>query len=194
MIRLVKLDQQFHSCKRRTVFHEEESVPGFPCALSTVQTIAATPGQPPKKPPFYPGKVWYRACFYYSRRSQHPRICSWMIHRFLSSLETLRMKPALFVLCLLSTSAAFAQYLGGASHISSEPQIYEFSSHPAHASYAPMSQEQNVLATSTYSSAQGERPASDFPQPESVSLGLTARELRQQHAQLKKSPTVWVNQ
>jgi len=117
-----------------------------------------------------------------------------MIPRFLYSLETLRMKPALFVLCLLSTSAAFAQYLAGASHISSEPQIYEFSSHPAHASYAPMSQEQNVLATSTYSSAQGERPASDFPQPESVSLGLAARELRQQHAQMKKSPTVWVNQ
>lgn len=104
------------------------------------------------------------------------------------------MKPALFVLCLLSTSAAFAQYIAGGSHISSEPQIYEFASHPAHASYAPMSQEQSVLATSTYSSAQGERPASDFPQPESVSLGLAARELRQQHAQMKKSPIVWVNQ
>jgi hypothetical protein len=122
-----------------------------------------------------------------------------MIPRFLHSLETLsletlRMKPALFVLCLLSTSAAFAQYLGGASYISNEPQIYQFASHPAHASYAPMSQEQNVLATTSYFSAQGERPASDFPQPEGVSLGLAARELRQQHAQLKKSPTVWVNQ
>jgi hypothetical protein len=117
-----------------------------------------------------------------------------MIPRFLYSLETLRMKPALFVLCLLSASAAFAQYVGGASYISNEPQIYQFASHPAHASYAPMSQEQNVLAATTYSTAQGERPASDFPHAESVSLGAVARELRQQHAQLKKSPIVWVNQ
>jgi hypothetical protein len=109
-------------------------------------------------------------------------------------METLRMKPALFVLCLLSTSAAFAQYLGGASYISSEPHIYQFASHEAHAAYAPMSQEQNVLAATGYSSAHGERPASDFPQPESVSLGAAARELKQQHSQLKKSPVVWVNQ
>ena len=104
------------------------------------------------------------------------------------------MKRALFVLCLLSTSAAFAQYLGGLSSISNEAHSYQFTSHPAHASYAPMSQEQNVLAATSYSSAQGERPASDFPQPDSVSLGLAARELRQQHAQLKKSPIIWVNQ
>jgi hypothetical protein len=116
-----------------------------------------------------------------------------MIPRFLDSLETLRMKPVLFVLCLLSTSAAFAQY-GGVSYISSEPQIYQFAGHPAHAAYAPMSQEQNILAATSYSSAHGERLASDFPQPESVSLGAAARELKQQHAQLKKSPTVWVNQ
>ena len=103
------------------------------------------------------------------------------------------MKKTLFVLCLLSTTAAFAQYIGGASR-SSEPQIYESPSHPAQASYAPMSQERSVLATASYSSAQGERRASDFPQPESVSLGAVAREIRQQHAQLKKSPVVWVNQ
>jgi hypothetical protein len=102
------------------------------------------------------------------------------------------MKKILFVLCLLSTAAAFAQ-LGGASYISSQPQVYQFPSHPAHASYAPMSQEQNVLAATSYSTAQGERPASDFPQPESVSLGSAARELRQQHAQVKKSRVVWVN-
>jgi hypothetical protein len=103
------------------------------------------------------------------------------------------MKKTLLVLCLLSATAAFAQYAGGASR-SSEPQIYESPSHPAHASYAPMSQEQNVRGSTSYSSAQGERRASDFPQPESVSLGAFAREIRQQHAQLKKSPVVWVNQ
>jgi hypothetical protein len=102
------------------------------------------------------------------------------------------MKKTLFVLCLLSTTAAFAQR--GASSISSEPQTYQFSSHSAHADYAPMSQEKSVLAATSYTSAQGERRVSDFPQAESVSLGAAARELRKQHAQLKKSRVVWVNQ
>jgi len=101
------------------------------------------------------------------------------------------MKKTLFLLCLLSTTAAFAQL--GAS-ISSQPQVYQSPSHPAHASYAPMSQEQNVLGGTSYFSAQGERPLSEFPQPPAVSLGTIARELRQQHAQLKKSRVIWVNQ
>jgi hypothetical protein len=105
------------------------------------------------------------------------------------------MKKTLFVLCLLSSTAAFAQYYGaGGGYISSQPQIYEAPSHPAHASYAPMSQEQSVLASSSYSMAQGERRASDFPQAEGVPLGTYAREFRKQHALLKKSRVVWVNQ
>ena len=102
------------------------------------------------------------------------------------------MKKTVFLLCLLSTTAAFAQY--GVSTISNQPQSYQFSSHPEHAAYAPMSSGQSVVGGSNYSSAQGERPASDFPQPASVSLGTVARELRKQHAQLKKSRAVWVNQ
>ena len=103
------------------------------------------------------------------------------------------MKKILLVLCLLSTTAAFAQYFTGSSR-PSEPQIYEPPTHPAHAAYAPMSQEQNVLAATSYTSAQGERRPSDFPQAEGISLGAVARELRKQHAQLKKSRVVWVNQ
>ena len=103
------------------------------------------------------------------------------------------MKKILLVLCLLSTTAAFAQLYGGA-YRSSEPQIYEAPSHPAHAAYAPMSQEQNVLAATSYSSAQGERRPSDFPQAEGISLGAFAREVRKEHAQLKKSRVGWVNQ
>ena len=76
----------------------------------------------------------------------------------------------------------------------SEPQIYEVPSHPAHAAYTPMSQEQSVLAATSYSAAQGERRASDFPQPDGVSLGAYAREIRKQHAQLKKARVVWINQ
>lgn len=104
------------------------------------------------------------------------------------------MKKTLLVLCLLSTTAAFAQYYGGAGHISGEPVIYDSPSHPAHASYSPMSEEQSVLAGTSYTMGQGGRPASDFPQPESVSLGAVARELKKEHAQLKKARFVWVNQ
>ncbi len=101
------------------------------------------------------------------------------------------MKKTVFLLCLLSTTAAFAQY--GATTLSNQPQSYQFASHPEHAAYASMSQGLSVVGGANYSSAQGERPASDFPQPESVSLGTVARELRKQHAQLKKSRAVWVN-
>ncbi len=101
------------------------------------------------------------------------------------------MKKTLFVLCLFFTTAAFAQY---GSSLNSQPQGYQVPTHAAHASYAPMSQEQTVLPTTSYTSAQGERPAWDFPQQEGVSLGAVARELRKQHAQLKKSRVVWVNQ
>jgi hypothetical protein len=105
------------------------------------------------------------------------------------------MKKILFVLCLLSATAAFAQYSNGfASHVSTEPFVYQAPSHPAHASYAPMSQEQSVLGAANYTSARGERPASDFPQAEAVSLGVFAREFRKQHAQAKKARVVWINQ
>jgi hypothetical protein len=104
------------------------------------------------------------------------------------------MKKVLFVICLLSATAAFAQYSSIGNSRTSEPMIIQSPSHPAHAGYAPMSSEQNILASASYSSAQGERPASDFPQPEAISLGTAARELRKQHAQMKKSSVVWVNQ
>jgi hypothetical protein len=104
------------------------------------------------------------------------------------------MKTTLFVLCLLSATVVFAQSYGGAGYISSEPVIYQSPSHPAHAAYAAMSQEQSVVGGTSYASAQGERPASDFPQSEAASLGSTARELKQKHTQVKKSRYVWVNQ
>ncbi len=104
------------------------------------------------------------------------------------------MKTILFVLCLALTTAAVAQNNLGGNSLNGQVQSYSFSSHPQHAAYAAMSQEQNILASTSYSSAQGERPASDFPQPESVSLGAAARELRKQHASVKKSRVVWINQ
>jgi hypothetical protein len=102
------------------------------------------------------------------------------------------MKKTLFLLCLLSTAAAFAQQ--NAASLNNQVSIPQFTSHDAHASYVSMSPERSILASSSYASAQGERPASDFPQAEAVSLGSYAREIRKQHAQVKKSRVVWVNQ
>lgn len=104
------------------------------------------------------------------------------------------MKKILFVLCLTLTTAAVAQNNIGGNSLNNQVQSYSFSSHPQHAAYAPMSQEQNIIPSTSYSSAQGERPASDFPQPEGVSLGAAARELREQHTAAKKSRVVWINQ
>jgi len=104
------------------------------------------------------------------------------------------MKMALFLFCLLFCTAAFAQYLpGGGATVSTEPYIPSSPNHPAHASYAPMAEGQNILGAGSYASAQGERPASDFPQPEPISLGAAARELKKEHAEFKKAKVVWVN-
>jgi len=104
------------------------------------------------------------------------------------------MKKVLFVLCLLSATAAFAQYSVGGGSRSNQPSTYDFSSHPIQAAYAAMSQERSILGANNFSTAHGERPVSDFPQAEAPSLGAIARELKKQHAELKKSRIVWVNQ
>ena len=103
------------------------------------------------------------------------------------------MKKTLLVLCLLSSTAAFAQFYGIGASRDSQPVIYEPPSHPEHASYAPLMQEQSVVSSS-YSTAQGERRASDFPQAEGISLGAYAREQKKQHEQRKRAQVVWVNQ
>jgi hypothetical protein len=105
------------------------------------------------------------------------------------------MKKIVLLLCVLSATAAFAQYsLSGGSR-SNQPQVYEFQSNPAHAGYAPLAAEQSILSANSYNSAQGERRAYDFPQPEDASIGDVDREMRKQHAALlKKSHIVWVNQ
>jgi len=101
------------------------------------------------------------------------------------------MKTILLVLGLLLTTAAFGQYNGG--YISAEPHFFEPPSHPAHASYTAIAQETSILANTGYPSAQGDRPPSDFPQPPQKSLGEIARELKKQHAEVKKARVVWEN-
>lgn len=104
-----------------------------------------------------------------------------------------------FFILILSATAAFAQF-SGASAMGMQGPSYQFSSHPQHADYAPLAQEQNILAASNYFVAHGDRPASDFPQAENenqkktvIALGTAAREIRKQHAEQRKSHFVWVN-
>jgi hypothetical protein len=137
--------------------------------------------------------VWYGACFYQGWRSSHPPLVSWMTPRLLRKSET-SMKKTLFVFCLLSTAAAFGQYGLGAGVMNNQAQSYQFQTSPRHASYAPMSEEKSVLPSTTFFSAQGDRRPSDFAQPEAMPLGTIARELKRQHAELKKSRVVWINQ
>jgi hypothetical protein len=104
------------------------------------------------------------------------------------------MKMALFLFFSLFCTAAFAQsFVGGGGSISTEPYIPSSPNHPAHASFAPMAEGQNILGAGSYASAQGERPPSDFPQPEPISLGAAARELKKEHSEFKKAKVVWVN-
>ncbi|MGB9235739.1 MAG: hypothetical protein WCC04_15115 [Terriglobales bacterium] len=101
------------------------------------------------------------------------------------------MKITLLVFCLLLTTAAFGQYGGS---ITSQAQIYHAPDHPAHASYAQTATEQSVVGGGGYTLAQGDRPASDFPQIAQQSLGDAARALRKQHEQVQKARIVWTNQ
>ncbi len=106
------------------------------------------------------------------------------------------MKKILFTLCLFFASAAFAQNYSGRV-LDSQVQSYSFPSHPEHANYAAVSTGWSIIGGAGYGAAQGERPASDFSQADSVPLGTIAREYRKQHAaaaQEKKSRVVWVNQ
>jgi hypothetical protein len=102
------------------------------------------------------------------------------------------MKMTLLVLCLLVTTAAFGQYYGGG--ISAQPQVYHSPEHPSQALYTAMAVERSVVGGGAYTAAQGDRPASDFPQQPQISLGDQARELKKEHEQVKKSRFVWINQ
>jgi hypothetical protein len=99
------------------------------------------------------------------------------------------MKTTLCVLCLLCATAALGQSAG--SVLSSEPQVFHLPDHAQHASQQPMAQEQNLLDSSGYFYAQGERPLWEFaPAPHAVALGDIARMLRKDHELVKKAEFV----
>ena len=57
-----------------------------------------------------------------------------------------------------------------------------------------MAQEQNLLANSSYSFAQGERPLWEVqPLSHSVPLGDVARRMKKEHETAKKADIIWNN-
>lgn len=100
-------------------------------------------------------------------------------------------KVLLMAVCLILTNAAFGQYFS--SRLDSQPQVYHVPEHPQHAGYTSLGQGVGIVGGGSVNFAQGERPVSDFPQAAAKPLGDAARELKKEHAALKKSRFVWEN-
>jgi hypothetical protein len=106
-------------------------------------------------------------------------------------LETKSMKTTLFLLCLLCAASALGQQLFVPAALSNEVQPLLMLSHPAHASQHAMLPEQNLLDSSGYDLAHGERPLWEFaPVSRAMPLGDVARSLRQEHLTAKKAAFV----
>jgi hypothetical protein len=104
------------------------------------------------------------------------------------------MKTTLCVLFLLFTTAAFGQAAGNTWALDSQPQVVHIPSHEQTATQQPMGQELNLLGSSQYLSAHGERPLWEVAQKRvEVSLGEVARNLRKQHESAKKADKCYEN-
>ncbi len=105
------------------------------------------------------------------------------------------MKMTFVVLCLFGLAgAAFGQAAVTGTGLSSEPVVYEFQSHAAHAAPQTMGNEQNLLIGSGNAQAHGVRPLWEVHTlAPVVPLGDTARLLRKEHADAKKAEIVWNN-
>jgi len=99
------------------------------------------------------------------------------------------MKTTIFLVCLLSATAAFGQYYSvGSAPIQS---TYNPPDHATRAFSQPMATEQNLLGVDSFPSAKGEMPLWEAPvQSHEIPLGDIARVLKQQHATAKKARLV----
>jgi hypothetical protein len=104
------------------------------------------------------------------------------------------MKITLTVLFILVAAAAFGQVFAA---ISAETQMLQLPDHPQHADQHALASEQSLLGCGFVTTAQGERPLSDFgtdsPQP-STPLGDVARALRKEKMAVKKADKVFEKQ
>lgn len=101
------------------------------------------------------------------------------------------MKATLFFLLVFCASAALGQASAGAGSLNSQAVPLQMSSHPQHASYTPLGQEQYLSEKSSFTFAQGERPLWEFaPVRYETPLGDVARALRQEHLKAPKAEFV----
>ena len=102
------------------------------------------------------------------------------------------MKKLLFAACFLFATSAFGQV--GTSSLSSQITEYTFASHPAKADFKEMGHPQNLLDSSGYTYAQGERPLWEVaPESHEIPLGDIARAIRKEHESTKKATATWQN-
>lgn len=100
------------------------------------------------------------------------------------------MKTTIFLLCLLSASAALGQSYAPAA-LSNETQPLQMNSHPLRAAQHALAAEQNLLDSSGYVYAQGEKPLWEVaPVKVAVPLGDVARFYREEHLTAKKADFV----
>ena len=101
------------------------------------------------------------------------------------------MKATFLVVCLFLATGAFGQ---AALTGSSFTRSYQPVDHPSPAEPYPMGTEQNLLGSNSVLVGHGEMPLSEAPlQFREVPLGDSARALKQEHAQMKKSQVVFTN-
>ncbi|MBZ5652717.1 MAG: hypothetical protein LAO18_19790 [Acidobacteriia bacterium] len=105
------------------------------------------------------------------------------------------MKTALLVWgILVFAGAAFGQASSGAMGLNAEPIVYEFQSHPGHASQMEMGKHQDIMEQFTNVQAHGVRPLWEAAKPAYVvPLGDSARMLKKEHMNAKKAEVVWTN-
>jgi hypothetical protein len=104
------------------------------------------------------------------------------------------MKTTLLLLCLFCTIGAFGQAGLACGALNSQPQVFDFPSHPQRATQRPLASAQNLLETSVPIYARGERPLWDFAKAlEPIPLGDAARQLRAEHETARKARKVFEN-
>ena len=104
------------------------------------------------------------------------------------------MKATIFAFCLLCTTAALGQSLGGSLGSAAMSSTYQITGHQQQASVHPMAQEQSLLnGTGGVYVEHGERPLWEVapPDPPAIPLGDVARAYRKEHETCKKAQFVY---
>ena len=105
------------------------------------------------------------------------------------------MKTLFVISFLLATTAAFGQSAAGVATLNNEVQPLQVQTHPQTATAQPLGASHNLLGTSAYSSARGERPLWEVTTAKAeVPLGDIARNLRKEKLYAKKATWVRENQ